>query len=127
MPQAFLMAFVLVVDDDSAVRRMILLLLRSDGYETETAKDGVEALALMRQRRPCLVLLDISMPMMDGWEFRKQQLEDPALADVPVVCMTGIVHPEDVERILGISCLSKPVDFPSLIRAVEKFCRRSAS
>ena len=60
------MPFVLVVDDDSAVRRMILLLLRSDGYETETAKDGVEALALMRQRRPCLVLLDISMPMMDG-------------------------------------------------------------
>ena len=39
------------------------------------------------------------MPMMDGWEFRKQQLEDPALSNVPVVCMTGMVHPEDVERI----------------------------
>ena len=121
------MPFVLVVDDDSAVRRMILLLLSSEGYETETATDGAEALALMRQRRPCLVLLDINMPLMDGWEFRKQQLEDPALADVPVVCITGIVHPEDVERILGVPCLRKPVDFPSLIRAVEKFCRRSAS
>jgi CheY-like chemotaxis protein len=121
------MPCVLVVDDDSAVRRMILLLLRSDGYETESAKDGAEALALMRRRRPCLVLLDLTMPMMDGWEFRKHQLADPALADIPVVCMTGIVHSEDVERILGIPCLRKPVDFPSLIRAVEKFCRRSAS
>ena len=121
------MPFVLVVDDDSAVRRMILLLLSSEGYETETATDGAEALALMRQRRPCLVLLDINMPLMDGWEFRKQQLEDPALADVPVVCLTGIVHPEDVERILGVPCLGKPVHFSSLIRAVEKVCRRSAS
>ena len=84
------MPFVLVVDDDSAVRRMILLLLRSEGYaKLETAKDGAEALALMRQQRPCLVLLDINMPLMDGWEFRKHQLEDPALADVPVICMTG--------------------------------------
>ena len=121
------MPCVLVVDDDSDVRRMILLLLRSEGYETESANDGAEALALMRQRRPCVVLLDINMPLMDGWEFRKQQLADPALADVPVVCMTGIVHPEDVERILGITCLRKPVDFPSLIRAVEKVCRRNAS
>lgn len=121
------MPCVLVVDDDSAVRRMILLFLRSHGYETDAAKDGAEALALMRQRRPCLVLLDISMPMMDGWEFRKHQLEDAALADIPVVCITGIVHPEDVERILGIPCLRKPVDFPSLIRALEKFCRRATS
>ena len=121
------MPFVLVVDDDSAVRRMILLLLSSEGYETESANDGAEALVVMRQRRPCLVLLDINMPLMDGWEFRQQQLKDPALADVPVVCMTGIVHPEDVERILAVPCLGKPVHFSSLIRAVEKHCRRSGS
>ena len=121
------MACVLVVDDDRAVRGMIVLLLRSEGYETESAKDGAVALALMRQRRPCLVLLDITMPMTDGLEFRRHQLADPALADIPVVCVTGIVHPEDVERILGIPCLRKPVDFPSLIRTVETFCRRHAS
>ena len=121
------MAHVLVVDDDHVVRRMIVLLLRSNGYGAESAKDGAEALALMRQRRPCLALLDMSMPIMDGWEFRKHQLEDPALADVPVVCITGIVHPEDVERILGVPCLRKPVDFPSLIRSVEKFCRQPDS
>jgi CheY-like chemotaxis protein len=114
---------VLIVDDDGAVRQMIVLLLRSHGYETETASDGAEALALMRQRRPCLVLLDIKMPVMDGWEFRRRQLEDPALADVPVICMTGMVHPQDV----GIPCLGNPVDFPSVIRAVEKFCRPPAS
>jgi len=121
------MPYVLVVDDDGAVRRMIVLLLRSRGYATETANDGAEALALMQQQRPCLVLLDISMPIMDGGEFRKHQLEDPALADVPVICMTGMVHPEDIERTLGIPCLGKPVDFPSLIRLVEKSCRPPAS
>ena len=114
------MSYVLLVDDDSAVRRMIPVLLRSYGYETETADDGTEALSLMRQRRPRLVLLAISMPMTEGSEFRKHQLEDPALADIPVVCITSIVHPEDVERLLGIPCLRKPVDFPSLISAVEK-------
>lgn len=117
------MPHVLVVDDDGAVRDMIVLLLRSHGYETEAASDGAEALALMRQARPCLVLLDIKMPIMDGREFRERQLEDPALADVPVICMTGMVHPPDVERELGIPCLAKPVDFPTLIRAAEKSCR----
>ena len=121
------MPHVLIVDDDGAVRQMMVLLLRSHGYETETASDGSEALALMRQRRPCLVLLDIKMPVMDGWEFRRRQLEDPALADVPVICMTGMVHPQDVERKVGIPCLRKPLDFPSVMRAVEKFCRPPAS
>jgi CheY-like chemotaxis protein len=121
------MASVLVVDDDDAVRHMIVLLLRSHGYETETASDGAQALARMRQRRPSLVLLDISMPIMDGWEFRKHQLDDPALADIPVICMTAMVHPEDVERTLGVPCLGKPVDFSALIRAVVKCCRPPAS
>jgi CheY-like chemotaxis protein len=121
------MASVLVVDDDGAVWHMIVLLLRSHGYETETASDGAQALAQMRQRRPCLVVLDIRMPIMDGWQFRKHQLDDPTVADVPVICMTGVVHPEDVEHTLGVPCLGKPVDFSALIRAVEKCCRPPAS
>jgi CheY-like chemotaxis protein len=121
------MPCVLVVDDDSAIRRMIELLLHSEGYETQSARDGAEALVMMRQRRPALVLLDIHMPIMDGWEFRRRQLGDPALADVPVVCITGIVHTEDVERILGLPCLRKPLHFPSVIRTVEKLCGRPGS
>ena len=116
------MPYILVVDDDNSVRQMLLLLLRSHDYEAATANNGAEALAMMRERRPCLVLLDIKMPVMDGWEFRDAQLADPALADIPVVCMTGMVHPPDVSRKLGIPCLGKPLDFPSVVRAVERAC-----
>src|SRR5687767_13887559 len=101
---------------------MMVLLLGSYAYETATARNGAEGLARMRERRPCLVLLDLHMPVMDGWEFRARQLQDPTIADVPVVCITAMFHPQDVERQLGVPCLQKLVDFPSVIRAVENSC-----
>jgi len=116
------MACVLVVEDNSDVRNMLVLLLHSHSYETITARNGAEGLAQMRERRPCVVLLDMHMPVMDGWQFRDLQLQDPAIADIPVVCITAMWHPQDVERKLGIPCLGKPVDFPSVIRAVERAC-----
>ena len=116
------MPYVLIVEDDDDVRKMIQLLLRSHSYETGTAGNGHEALARMRERRPCLVLLDMHMPGMNGWEFREHQLNDPTISDVPVVGMTGMFYPADVERKLGIPCLGKPVEFPSIMRAVQSIC-----
>lgn len=116
------MPYVLIVDDEDDARELMVLLLRSHSYETATATNGQEALAFMRERRPCLVLLDIHMSVMDGWEFRERQLQDPAIAGVPVVCVTGMFYPQDVERTIGIPCLGKPVDFPSVIRAVQAAC-----
>jgi CheY-like chemotaxis protein len=116
------MPCVLVVEDDDIVRRMLLLLLRSHGYETMEAGNGQEALERMRQRVPCMVLLDIHMPLMTGWEFRERQLQDPALARVPVVCLTALFDPEDVVRRLGVPCLAKPADFPSVMHEVEAAC-----
>ena len=62
---------VLIVEDDDDVREFMELLVSSSGYQTMTARDGQEALLKMRQRKPCLVLLDLQMPRMDGWEFRE--------------------------------------------------------
>ena len=121
------MSHVLIVEDDVEVRDMMQLLLRSHSYEAETAGDGLEALERMRTRRPCLVLLDMHMPVMDGWEFRRQQLADPAIADVPVVCITAMFYPEDVERKIGVPCLGKPMDFPSVMRAVQNTCGPAAT
>ena len=116
------MACVLVVEDNDDVRNMMVVLLRSHSFETMSARNGAEGLERMRQRRPCLVLLDMHMPVMDGWQFRDLQLQDAAIADVPVVCITAMWKPQDVERQLRIPCLGKPVDFPSVLSAVEKAC-----
>ena len=67
---------VLIVEDDDDVREFMQLLVSTAGYETMTARDGQDALVKMRQRRPCLVLLDLQMPRMDGWEFRARQMQD---------------------------------------------------
>lgn len=66
---------VLIVEDDDDVREFMQLLVSMAGYETMTARDGQDALVKMRQRRPCLVLLDLQMPRMDGWEFRARQMQ----------------------------------------------------
>ena len=113
---------VLVVDDDPEVRRLITLLLGSKGFAVVGAADGEEGLRKMREQRPCVVVLDIQMPTVDGWRFRERQLQEPDLADVPVICITGMFHPEDVGRKLGIPCLGKPLDFPLLVSAVQTAC-----
>jgi CheY-like chemotaxis protein len=118
------MPCVMIVEDDEDVREMMQLLLKSHGYETMTAANGQEALDRMRDRKPCMVLLDIHMPLVSGWEFRERQLQDPALKDVPVVCLTALFDPEDVVRRLGIPCLPKPAHFSSVMHEVEAACGR---
>ena len=113
---------VLIVEDDDDVREFMQLLVSTAGYETMTARDGQDALVKMHQRRPCLVLLDLQMPRMDGWEFRARQMQDLTLCDVPVVCVTAFFDPAQVTRQLGLRCISKPADFPTIINTVETMC-----
>ena len=106
---------VLIVDDDEAVRRLLELLLKTSGYDTVTATNGVEGLEQMHRQLPCVVLLDVNMPS-DGWiRFRRQQLADPRLAAVPVLCLTGHYEPEQITMQLGVACLSKPPHFPTFL------------
>src|SRR5687768_17537058 len=118
------MSCVLIVEDDDDVREFMELLLSTSGYETMSAADGIDALEKMRARRPCLVLLDLQMPRMDGWEFRERQLQDPRLAHVPVVCISAYFDPGDVTRKLGVRCLLKPADFHAVLREVRSACER---
>jgi CheY-like chemotaxis protein len=75
----------------------------------------------MRERRLCVVLLNLSLPMMDGWQFREHQVQHPQLAHVPVSAWR--VQIEEVERLRRLSCVEKPVDLPSLLRHVDRACR----
>ncbi|MDQ3070562.1 MAG: response regulator [Acidobacteriota bacterium] len=116
------MACVLIVEDQADVREMLDLLLRTEGYETELACNGQEALERLRSCGPCLVLLDLMMPVMSGWEFRARQLQDPEIADVPVVCISAVHEPDEVKRRLQLRCLPKPVDFDVLLGIVRETC-----
>jgi CheY-like chemotaxis protein len=120
-----LMPCVLIVEDDMDVRELMNVLLTNHGFETMTATNGREALEQMRHRRPCLVLLDLMMPIMDGWEFRAEQLREPSLADVPVVCVTAIAEHSEMVRRLHAPCLRKPIEFRALLEAVEGACGSS--
>lgn len=91
---------VLVVDDDRDNRELLVELLASEGYLVSSASDGKIALAEARATRPDVILLDLMMPVMNGWEFRDAQLRDPDLARVPVVVVSAFEDTLDVEAIL---------------------------
>jgi CheY-like chemotaxis protein len=116
------MACVLIVDDQADARTMLDVLLQGQGYATEQASNGVEGLARLRSCDPCLVLLDLMMPVMSGWEFRERQLQDPEVADIPVVCISAVYEPDEVKRRLKLPCLSKPIDFDELLAVVRATC-----
>jgi CheY-like chemotaxis protein len=116
------MSLVLIVDDDARIRALMARLLETSGYSAAEAANGKEALASMRERRPCVILLDLQMPIMDGWEFRRQQLADPDLADVPVICVTGYYDLSDVFRSAGVRCFTKPVQLSALLQAIREVC-----
>jgi CheY-like chemotaxis protein len=116
---------VLIVEDDADVREFMDVLLSTSGFETMTAANGVEALAALREKHPCIVLLDLMMPVMDGWTFRDRRLADPSIADVPVVCVTALSEPQQVTQRLRAPCLRKPVEFGPLLDEVRRACSRS--
>jgi CheY-like chemotaxis protein len=113
------MACVLVVDDDEALREAIAEAIADAGYIVEQARDGREALEKMRLSSPCIVLLDLMMPVMDGWEVVSEMDADAALAKVPVC----VVSAQDrVPPPRNVRTLKKPVSVAALVQAVEEHC-----
>jgi CheY-like chemotaxis protein len=116
------MPCVLIVEDENGLRDLLSLLLRTSGYDTMTAANGIEALRRIDARHPSLVLLDLWMPVMDGWQFREAQLADPTIADIPVLCLTGMFNPLEVRRQLQVRCLPKPLSPEDLLYEVALAC-----
>jgi two-component system, chemotaxis family, chemotaxis protein CheY len=114
---------VLVVDDDPTVRGMMSRLLLLKGFSVRVAEDGGEALNLLRSmpRLPCLVVLDLAMPIMDGREFLRLRARDPILCDIPVVVVSGNPQPGAISEGAD-ACLRKPVDVDKLIGSIEHHC-----
>jgi CheY-like chemotaxis protein len=114
-------AVVLLVEDDVDVREAVTDTLEDAGYRVIAARHGQEALEVLRNGgpRPCLILLDLMMPVMDGWQFRDLQSKDPQLADIPVVALSahGGLH-----ALAAADHLRKPVQLRALMDVVERFC-----
>jgi CheY-like chemotaxis protein len=115
---------ILLVDDDVDVREAIECLLGRKGLDVRCAGDGWEALyALRNGPRPCVIVLDLDMPGMDGWEFRRRQLLWPQMADIPVVVLSGHPQVKAVTRTMqACEVWAKPVEFDVLLRAVHEHC-----
>jgi CheY-like chemotaxis protein len=116
---------VLIVDDDRAVLNGLSELLESEGYAVATATDGLDALTQLRAGlRPCVILLDLMMQGMDGWDFRHEQLKDQNLRDIPVVIVTAAGFSESsVKAQFGdIELIAKPPPHKGLLDAIRRRC-----
>ena len=118
------MAKILVVEDNDDVREMMAVTLQLEGHKVVTAVNGRDALEKLRTgEKPCLILLDLMMPVMNGWELRSALQQDPALRSVPVVVVSAATG-EIVKRTPADAFLSKPVDMDRLLDVVCDLCER---
>jgi CheY-like chemotaxis protein len=113
---------VLVVEDDSMLRESLAEILECEGFAPAVAKDGREALHLLRNDHvvPVVILLDLMMPVMNGWQFREEQLADVALASFPVIVMTAM----DPEGIRADAFVRKPFDIDELLGKILRVAAR---
>lgn len=111
---------ILVVEDDPDIRETLADVLTESSYRVEFASNGQEALELLHIRQPALILTDLKMPVMDGWQFRAELLKDPKLAAIPVIVVSG-GHLRPIPVRLA-ACLAKPIDLAALLSAVERCC-----
>jgi CheY-like chemotaxis protein len=114
---------VVVIDDDTDILEAIAIVLNGAGYDAQTESSGAEALDRIREGTPCLILLDLMMPGMNGWQFRAEQMRDAALASIPTIVMTGFpAAVENASSLGAAACLKKPIDLDELLDTVARFC-----
>jgi CheY-like chemotaxis protein len=117
-------ARILVVEDDPGLRDVLAEVLSERGYEVTCAPDGRAALDVLGVARPppSVILLDLAMPVMDGWTFRAEQQRDPRLASIPTIVLSASLGADsrEAEELAADAMLSKPFDLDRLVEAVER-------
>jgi len=114
---------VMVIEDEPEARTHLVELLQLEGFKATAYANGAEALAELQRRTklPCLIVLDIRMPVMDGPQFRAALLADARLSAIPVVVMTGF-DPSAAAKLSVLRVFRKPLDFDALLTAVRANC-----
>jgi CheY-like chemotaxis protein len=116
------MTKILLVEDNEMNRDMLGRRLQRRGFEVVYAEDGEQALAQARAENPDIILMDLSLPVMDGWEATRRLKNDSEQADVPIVALTAHAMAQDEQKALDAGCdafETKPVDFSSLLETIE--------
>jgi CheY-like chemotaxis protein len=115
-------ASILVVDDDPNLVRLMSKFLKLEGFSPVPAANGQEALTYLRGGGDAsVILLDLRMPVMDGWTFRREQRGDPGLADIPIVVLSG-VEGDRVQELGAAASFNKPVSFQEVVGVVRRLC-----
>ena len=113
-----------VIEDDEDIRNSIKDILLFEGYQVQTAGNGMEGLGLLcNDAPPCLILLDLMMPVMNGWDFISACRESTSLVNIPIVVVTAA---GDVRKLMGTrGVVRKPIDVERLLKIVEAYCDTS--
>ena len=113
---------VLVVDDDPNLVRLMSKFLKLEGFAPVPAANGEEALRYLRGGGDAsVILLDLRMPVMDGWAFRQEQRQDPVIANIPIVVLSG-VETERMHELDAAASFHKPVSFPEVVVVLRRLC-----
>ena len=113
---------ILLVEDNEVNRNMLTRRLERAGHTVITAADGETALNAMREEQPAVVLMDMNLPVKDGWTACREAKADEAIRDIPIIALTAHAMEEDKARALAAGCTdfaTKPVDFPALLSVIE--------
>ena len=115
---------ILIVEDDDDLRECLSAFLEGEGYSVVEAEDGKQALVRLRSSSDvCLILLDLFMPVMNGWAFRAEQLRDPSLATIPVIVISADAGtPQKATALGAVDSMMKPIEFDHLLQAVTSYC-----
>jgi len=119
---------VLLVEDNDINRDMLTRRLTRAGLTVITAADGISALEMMREHQPGVVLMDMTLPILDGWEATQQAKEDLAITEIPIIALTAHAMAADKERAMSAGCSeyeTKPIDFPALLAKIYQFLEGS--
>ena len=112
---------ILLVEDNEVNRDMLVRRLQRAGYKVATAGDGEAALTAMREQHPAVVLMDMNLPVKDGWTACREAQQDSSIAGIPIIALTAHAMAEDKHRALEAGCsdyATKPVDFPDLLTKI---------
>ena len=112
---------ILLVEDNEVNRDMLVRRLQRAGHQVATAADGETALTAMREQQPAVVLMDMNLPVKDGWTACREAQQDTSIAEIPIIALTAHAMQEDKHRALEAGCsdyATKPVDFPDLLKKI---------
>ena len=124
------MAKILLVEDNEMNRDMLSRRLERKGFQVVIAVDGQEGVAMAQSQAPALVLMDMSLPVLDGWEATRKLKQDPATAAIPVIALTAHAMSGDRERALEAGCDdydTKPIDLARLLEKIQALLARAGT